>query len=113
MAKDQDWLYTSRGEPIALEWQGQLYSRAGIYVGHYLPAHGILVDRYGRYLGELACEDRLVVNQASPHRAAHFGLSSPFGAVGPTGLTGSVGPVTLRGGYADVDPARPDQPALA
>ena len=44
MAKDQDWLYTSRGEPIALEWQGQLYSRAGIYVGHYLPAHGIFVD---------------------------------------------------------------------
>jgi hypothetical protein len=113
VAKDQDWLYTSRGEPIALEWQGQLHSRIGLQVGQFLPQHGIFVDRQGRYLGELVYADRLVVNQASPHRAAYFGRPSPFGTVGVTGRPGPVGPVTLPSGYTDIDTARLDAPAPA
>ena len=37
IAEGLHWLYTSRGEPIALEWQGQLHSRTGLHVGQFLP----------------------------------------------------------------------------
>jgi hypothetical protein len=113
MREDRHWLYTSRGEPIALEWQGQLHARTGLQVGQFLPQHGIFVDRQGRYLSELAYADRLVVNQASPHRSAYFGRPSSFGTIGLTGVPGPVGPVTLPSGYTDIDPARLDASAPA
>jgi hypothetical protein len=96
------FLFNSQGQHIANEVNGQLHSRAGINIGHYLSGPGIFIDRRGYYLGAIVLENRLMRNPSSPHRSSSFGVHGDHGSVGSYGNAGNCASVGVVSGYDDV-----------
>ena len=97
------YLFNSRGQHIANEVSGQLHSRSGTNVGHYLRNERIFIDMHGRYLGELIYDNRLVHSRNSPYLSVNFGTYGNYGNVGNYGNPGNTGAISLPSGYEDID----------
>lgn len=64
---------------------------------------GIFIDMYGRYMGEIVNNDRLLYNRSSCYRSTNFGNYGNYGNVGNYGNPGNHGGIGIPGGYDDVD----------
>lgn len=103
-------LHSSRGPHIANLVNSQLHSTSGSNIGHYLEQQGIFIDMYGRYLGEILYDNRLVYSRNSPYRNMSFGSYGNYGNVGNYGNYGNHGgnhgAIGLPSGYQDIEPSR-------
>jgi hypothetical protein len=99
----QKHLYNSKGQHIAIEQDGRLYSRSGRNIGHFVPEYGIFIDMRGRYVGETMYDNRLLYNRYSPFRTTAFGTWGASGAIDPVGQPGKQGAIGIPHGYEDVE----------
>jgi hypothetical protein len=97
-----EYLFNSRGQHIANFVNGQLHAPTGQNVGHYLEEQGIFIDMYGRYLGEIVHENRLMYNRTSTHNSVNYGTYGNYGNVGNYGNPGNYGSIGTIGGYEDI-----------
>jgi hypothetical protein len=96
-------LFNSKGQYIAIEQEGRLYTRGGKNIGHFVPEYGIYIDMRGRYLGEVMYENRLLYNRYSPFRSTAFGVWGDAGAIDTFGDPGKPGSIGIPHGYEDVE----------
>jgi hypothetical protein len=101
--RDMTYLFDSRGQHIANLIGKQLHAPAGANIGHYLESQQIFIDMNGRYLGELAFDDRLLYNRSSPYRTTNFGNYGNYGNAGNYGNPGTHGSIGVVAGFADVE----------
>ncbi len=81
---------------------GSCTPRTGQNIGHFLEAHSIFIDMHGRYLGEIAQENRLLCRRGSPHRSSNYGHYGNYGNVGNYGNPGNYGSIGMPGGFDDI-----------
>lgn len=98
-----EYLFNSRGKHIANLINGQLHAPSGKNIGHYMEAHGILIDMSGRYLGEIIQDNRLMFNRFSPHTRLAYGIYGNYGNAGNYGNPGNYGYIGIPGGYRNID----------
>lgn len=96
------YLHNSRGKHIANLVNGQLHSRTGKNIGHYLENQKVFIDMRGRYLGEIVHQRRLMYQRNSPYRSVNFGSYGNYGNVGNYGNAGNIGSIGRISGYEDV-----------
>jgi hypothetical protein len=100
------FLFDSRGNHVANEVDGRLYSPKGKNIGHRLPALGVFVYLQGRYLGEVVRANRLMENERSPHKATAFSCNGDYGDGGNYGCPRSPGSVGRVAGHSDIEAGR-------
>lgn len=98
-----EFLFDSRGNHIANFVNGQLHAPTGQNIGHFLEEDGIFIDTWGRYLGEIVLDNRLLKNRHSPYSSVNFGVYGNYGNVGNYGNPGNYGAIALSAGYEDVN----------
>jgi hypothetical protein len=98
-----NYLYNSKGQHIATEQAGRLYTPMGRSIGHFVSEYGIYIDMKGRYLGELMYDNRLLYNRNSPFRSTPFGMWGDYGTITTYAPPGKIGAIGLPGGYQDVE----------
>ncbi len=96
-------LYNSKGQHIATEQDGRLYTPMGRSIGHFVSEYGIFIDMRGRYLGEIMYDNRLLYNRYSPFRSTPFGIWGDYGTITSHGAPGKLGPIGLPSGFEDVE----------
>jgi hypothetical protein len=91
------WLYNSRGRPIAFVSGEHVFSRRGKFIGN-------LDDNKvwrGRYQGEIVGDDRLLYKTSHSHSVR--GTPGTPGTPGIPGIPGSKGGHGLPSGYRDLE----------
>jgi len=103
-------LFDSDGKHIANFRDGELFTPSGKNVGHYSDEHGIFVDIYGRYLGEIMTGlspkvkgARLMYNESSEYIGWGFGGQGSLGSIGNLGSPGTMGTIGNIPGFKDVE----------
>ncbi|MFQ3871525.1 hypothetical protein ABLV94_13150 [Staphylococcus sp. Mo2-7] len=97
------YLFDSKGNHIANVINDNLFSVKGINIGHCVTDLNIFIDIYGKYIGEIIYEDRLMYNKSSPFKNKKFGI---YGETSNGGIYGiprgrhSIGNIT---GYTDTN----------
>lgn len=91
-----EFLFNSKGQHIANFVNGQLHSKNGKNIGHYLGDYKIFIDMNGRYLGEIINSNRLLRNRNSNYGSVSFGI---YGNYGNPGNCGSMGIIS---GFEDI-----------
>jgi hypothetical protein len=97
------YLFNSKGEHIANFINGQLHSPTGNNIGHYLQRENIFIDMYGRYLGEIVHQNRLMYNVSSPYKSINFGSYGNYGNAGNYGNPGNYGSIGVIAGFTDIN----------
>ncbi|MGE5548924.1 MAG: hypothetical protein ACM3ZC_00130 [Bacteroidota bacterium] len=97
-----NFLYDSRGQHVASEVNGLLYTAAGRNIGRYLDKYGVFVDLEGRYLGEILCINRLVQDRNSRYRGMSLGASSSRGVLRLYERPRGCSPLPLPPGFEDI-----------
>ena len=97
-----NFLFNGKGKHIANLVNGQLHAISGQNIGHNLSTENILIDMYGKYLGEIVQSNRLMFNNSSPYRSINFGSYGNYGNVGNFGNPGNCGSISIPSGYRDV-----------
>ncbi len=66
-------IFNSRGENIAMEFNGHLYTPDGKYLGYWSADMEAYISKDGRYLGQIAERDRMVRDPSWRFRHLTFG----------------------------------------
>ena len=92
-----NWLYDSRGKPIAFVSGGNVFSRSGRFLGR-LEGNEVW---HGTYIGEIVHEDRLL--RRTGKARVRRGTPGTPGTPGIPGSPGSRGAIGLPAGYRDIE----------
>lgn len=97
-----NYLYDSRGQQVACEINGLLFSPAGENIGHFVAKAQVFADRNGRYLGEIVCANRLAYNRCTKYRNTSFGPAPAKGNIGARVSLRRCSAMELPPGFEDV-----------
>ena len=95
-------LYNSRGEHIAVAFEGHIYTPHGKHLGRWLDQLNAFVDREGWYFGEIVEENRLARDPNWLYRQMSFGNKGNEGDRAGWPGEPDTHPVVLERGYEDV-----------
>lgn len=96
-------LYNSRGEPIALRDDDDLFTLFGEFLGCYERSVEVFITCDGDYLGEVIEGNYFVRHRRSPHQDTTFPAPGRVERMSHYGRLSPATEIALPNGYQDVD----------